>query len=181
HNYAINIGNTSFYQNTLNGVTFGGAPFTLWPHSWGPASGCMLATYARAYPDHDALAKCSAPFAGPPQFAIGQITDGTSNTFMAAEVIQGQGGDLRGFTWWGGSSGFTTYNPPNANAPDVMRGGACDSAATYNIPCTTIATDALPNMMAARSKHSGGLNAVYCDGHVAFVTNNIDINTWRAQ
>jgi prepilin-type processing-associated H-X9-DG protein len=99
---------------------------------------------------------------------------------MAAEVIQGQGGDLRGFTWWSGASGFTTWFPPNANAPDVLRGGVCDVAATYNIPCTTTPTDALPNLMSARSKHSGGLNVVYCDGHVAFVSNNIAINTWRA-
>ena len=61
-----------------------------------------------------------------------------------------------------------------------MRGGVCDSNATYGIPCTTIATDALPNMMTARSKHTGGLNAVSCDGHVNFISNNIDINTWRA-
>jgi prepilin-type processing-associated H-X9-DG protein len=95
-------------------------------------------------------------------------------------VIQGQGGDLRGFTWWGGASGFTTWNVPNANAPDVLMGGTCNVAATYNIPCTTISTNALPRMMTARSKHSGGINAVYCDGHVGFVSNNIDINTWRA-
>jgi prepilin-type N-terminal cleavage/methylation domain-containing protein/prepilin-type processing-associated H-X9-DG protein len=180
HNYAVNYGNTSFYQNALNGVPFGGAPFSCYPPSWGPATGAMLAFYGRPFPDHDGQAKFSPPFAGQPQAAIEAITDGTSNTFMAAEVIQGQADDLRGFTWWSGGSGFTTWNPPNANAPDVLRGGICNVAATYNIPCTTIATSALPNLMAARSKHAAGLNAVYCDGHVAFVSNNIDINIWRA-
>jgi prepilin-type N-terminal cleavage/methylation domain-containing protein/prepilin-type processing-associated H-X9-DG protein len=179
HNYAVNYGNTSFFQATLNGVPFGGAPFSCYPSAWLTPPGQMASEYAQNHPDHDKWAKYG-PKAGEPQVAVGQLTDGSSNTLMAAEVIQGQGQDLRGFTWWGGASGFTTWNPPNANAPDVLMGGICNVAATYNIPCTTISTNALPRMMVARSKHAGGLNAAYCDGHVAFISNNINIAIWRA-
>jgi len=180
HNYAVNYGNTSFFQATLNGIPFGGAPFSCYPPAWLTPSSQNIADYGQNHPDHDKWGKYTPPFAGQPQVAVAQITDGTSNTLMASEVIQGQSNDYRGFTWWGGASGFTTWNPPNANAPDVLMGAACNVAATYNLPCTTISTNAIPRMMVARSKHSGGLNAVYCDGHVAFVSNNIDIQIWRA-
>src|SRR5262249_8068788 len=133
HNYAVNYGNTSFYQATLNGVPFLGAPFSCYPPQWLTPSPQNFADYGQNHPDHDQLGKYG-PLAGQPQASIEQITDGTANTFMLAEVIQGQGSDVRGFTWWGGASGFTTWSPPNANAPDVLTGGICDVAATYNIP-----------------------------------------------
>jgi prepilin-type N-terminal cleavage/methylation domain-containing protein/prepilin-type processing-associated H-X9-DG protein len=177
HNYAVNYGNTSFFQTTLSGVPFGGAPFNCYPPAWLTPSAAMLSEYAQNHPDHDRLNKYGAG-AGRPE-PIASVTDGTSNTLMLAEVIQGQGNDLRGFSWWGGASGFTTWVPPNANTPDVIMGGNCNATAT-RVPCTTISTTARPRMMAARSWHSGGLNAVFCDGHVSFVSNNIDINTWRA-
>src|SRR5262249_34205730 len=34
HNYVVNYGNTSFYQADLNGVRFGGAPFSCYPPAW---------------------------------------------------------------------------------------------------------------------------------------------------
>jgi prepilin-type processing-associated H-X9-DG protein len=34
--------------------------------------------------------------------------------------------------------------------------------------------------MAARSRHSGGVNASLCDGSVRFVRDNIDLATWVA-
>ncbi len=49
------------------------------------------------------------------------------------------------------------------------------------MPCTTTGTTTRPRMMGARSLHAGGgVNVVYCDGHVTFITNNIDFNTWQA-
>jgi prepilin-type processing-associated H-X9-DG protein len=185
HNYAVNYGNTSFFQTTLNGVPFGGAPFRCYPPGWILPTARqfqMSSLYGQNHPDHDALALFpDLGAAGQPQQTLVDLTDGTANTLMMAEVIQGQGGDLRGFTWWGGASGFTTWNVPNANAPDVVMGGICDVAATYNAPCTTISTDALPRMMSARSRHQpGGVNTVFGDGHVQFIKNTIAIQTWRA-
>jgi prepilin-type N-terminal cleavage/methylation domain-containing protein/prepilin-type processing-associated H-X9-DG protein len=181
HNYAVNYGNTNFYGTTVAGVVFGGAPFRAYPSAWLTNTAIQQA-YGWAQPDSDKQARFpQLGKAGDPQPAITHITDGSSNTLMVAEVIQGQGGDLRGFIWWGSASGFTAFNPPNANAPDVMTGGVCNVQATYNIPCTTLNSQQFPKMSAARSKHTGGgVNAVYCDGHVAWVPNSINLAIWRA-
>jgi prepilin-type N-terminal cleavage/methylation domain-containing protein len=180
HNYVVNYGNTSFFQTTLNGVKFGEAPFHAYRPEWmSPAASAMQAEYAQNHPDHDKFGHYPQfGKAGQPQVPIQQIPDGTSNTLMASEIIQGKNDDLRGFSWWGGSTGFTTWSPPNANEPDVMMGGTCNAAT--NVPCTTISTDARPRMMAARSKHSLGVNTVRCDGSVSFVKDTININIWRA-
>ena len=109
HNYAVNYGNTSFFQTTLNGVPFLGAPFHAYRPGWLTDS-AMQGEYAQNHPDHDKWGKYTQHGqAGQPQVPIEAIPDGTSNTLLAAEIIQGQGRDLRGFTWWGGSSGFTTW------------------------------------------------------------------------
>jgi prepilin-type N-terminal cleavage/methylation domain-containing protein/prepilin-type processing-associated H-X9-DG protein len=181
HNYAVNYGNTSFYQTTVSGVAFGGAPFRCYPAGW-LTDAKMQQTYGWAQPDSDKRALFQQyGAAGQPQQALVHVTDGTSTTLMVAEVIQGQGGDLRGFSWWGNASGFTAFNLPNANAPDVMTGGACNVAATWGIPCTTINSQAFPKMVAARSRHSpGGVNVAFCDGHTQWVSNTIALDVWRA-
>jgi prepilin-type N-terminal cleavage/methylation domain-containing protein/prepilin-type processing-associated H-X9-DG protein len=181
HNIAVNYGNTNLYGTTVAGVPFGGAPFRCYPAGW-LTDGTMQSTYGWAQPDSDKWARFRQHGnAGQPQQALPTLADGTSNTLMAAEVIQGQGGDLRGFIWWGNATGFTAFNPPNANAPDVQTGGRCNVAATYNIPCTTLNSTEFPRMAAARSRHAaGGVNAVYCDGHVGWVSNTVSLALWRA-
>jgi prepilin-type processing-associated H-X9-DG protein len=122
--------------------------------------------------------------AGKPQ-RIAAITDGTSNTLCVSEVIQGpSSGDYRGFSWWGGAAGFTTYQTPNNDsAADVMTGAGCGGAPYPHspvMPCTTTSTASLARMQLARSRHTGGINAGMCDGSVRFVTNSVDVFVWRA-
>jgi prepilin-type N-terminal cleavage/methylation domain-containing protein/prepilin-type processing-associated H-X9-DG protein len=185
HNYAVNYGNTSFFQApiTIGRVTvpFLGAPFSCYPAAW-MTNRSMISRYGQNHPDHDKDGRYG-PDAGQPQASLGQMSsaDGSSNTLMLSEVIQGQSNDLRGFSWWGGASGFTTWFPPNANAPDVLMGGICNVRATYNIPCVTTSQNDRPRMMVARSHHAGGgVNAVFCDGAVTFIRQGININVWRA-
>jgi prepilin-type N-terminal cleavage/methylation domain-containing protein len=111
---------------------------------------------------------------------LGAISDGTSNTLCAAEVIMGQYTDLRGFSWWGDSAGFSTYLAPNSPLPDVMNVASYCVNRAPNPPCTGVPTATNPPMNAARSRHSGIVNAVMLDGSVRTVSNNININTWRA-
>src|SRR5262249_13847776 len=40
--------------------------------------------------------------------------------------------------------------------------------------------DTKPNTRAALGPHTGGLNASFVDGHIAFISNNIDFTTYRA-
>ena len=34
--------------------------------------------------------------------------------------------------------------------------------------------------VAARSRHPGGVNALFCDGHVRFLKDTIDVGSWQA-
>jgi len=110
---------------------------------------------------------------------INLISDGTTNTILVAEVIQGQGTDLRGFTWWGDASEFTTYLAPNSTSPDVIYTTVYCVNSRPNPPCTGTPTATNPSMFAARSRHTGGVNVVLGDGSVRFITDTIAIGTWR--
>ena len=151
HNYALNYGNTDYAQrSSLNGVRFNGAPF-------GPNFNGRLK-----------------------QVRLTDITDGTSNTLMIAEVLQGQGRDLRGFSWWGDASGFSAYLGPNSSLPDrIYTAYYCNNQPQRGLPCAASTTSA-PTMFAARSRHTNGVQAAMCDGSVRFFSNSIAIGTWRA-
>ncbi len=171
HNYAVNYGNTSYFQTSIPTtpvVNFLGAPFAGYTGSTsddGPVNAGEAAAFTRFYGKHQSLAV---------------ITDGTSGTIMAAEVLQGRGTDLRGFTWWGGAAGIVTYLSPNSSSPDVITGGNCTSLLTNpRMPCTTSTTAIAPRMMGARSLHTGGVQTVFCDGHVSFISNSIDYLNWN--
>jgi prepilin-type N-terminal cleavage/methylation domain-containing protein/prepilin-type processing-associated H-X9-DG protein len=188
HNYVLNAGNSNLYQvstpvGCANGdptgangcVTFGGAPFGWYED---PAS---LAAGGDASPP--AYTTDSPELARGRARSMAEITDGTSNTLCVSEILQAPRGadDIRGFTWWGGSAGFVTYQTPNnPTATDVMTGGACGSASVPNFPCTTTSTSTLPRMQLVRSRHTGGVNAAMCDGSVRFIRNTISVVTWRA-
>jgi prepilin-type N-terminal cleavage/methylation domain-containing protein/prepilin-type processing-associated H-X9-DG protein len=71
-----------------------------------------------------------------------------------------------GWSWLRGSDRHTRYTqllPPNSRLLD------CDSAALIGI-----------SLMTARSLHAGGVNVLYADGRVAFVSNAVNLATWRA-
>jgi len=183
-NYVLNAGNTSFYQVAIpigcggGSVTsttctlFGGAPFGWYED---PAS---LEAGGDSSPVDYTNGTAASGLSGRPRHVV-EITDGTSNTLMASEVKQGQGGsDYRGFSWWGGAAGFTAYSLPNSSDPDVMTGADCGGG--VNPPCTTSSTNTRPRMQVARSYHPNGVNAAMCDGSVRFVADSISLATWRA-
>lgn len=152
HNYVANFGNTTHYHHAeFNGLTFGGAPF---------------------YGTED-----------PEVIPVGEfrkITDGLSKTLMLSEQVQGQGTDLRGFSWWGWAAGFETSLTPNSGQPDVMQqAGYCDRTVVTNPPCTG-QSSALPMHAGARSRHIGGVHAVNCDGSARFFDNDIFFDVWQA-
>jgi prepilin-type processing-associated H-X9-DG protein len=93
--------------------------------------------------------------------------------------MQGHANALHGFIWWGGGTGFVTSLAPNSSSPDVLVGGICN-ADKRNPPCTTVGTVTVSRSAAARSRHPGGVQATYCDGHVGFVQNNISFATWNS-
>ncbi|MDX2039105.1 MAG: DUF1559 domain-containing protein [Isosphaeraceae bacterium] len=155
-NYAANFGNTVQVQTDFQGIAFGGAPFV--------DIGSPLG-------DH------SMPARRP--VGMSSITDGTSATLAASEVIVGQGIDLRGFSWWGDAAGFEAYLTPNSSFPDVLFSPYYCLNERPNPPCTGTTT-ALPDNYAARSRHPSGVNAAFCDGSVRYVKDSIRVQVWRA-
>ncbi|SIO57915.1 prepilin-type N-terminal cleavage/methylation domain-containing protein/prepilin-type processing-associated H-X9-DG domain-containing protein [Singulisphaera sp. GP187] len=141
---------------------------------------------------------------GPAQ-SIATITDGSSGTVAASEQLIGSaaGGastqsgatprppDVRraaaigstplsdsacanptgwrldkGFGWYDGDYRTTLYNhylAPNSKLYDCWQ-----TSPPHN-----------PAWKGARSNHSGGVNALYCDGHVQFAKDSINLATWR--
>lgn len=139
---------------------------------------------------------------GPPQ-SVASLTDGTSQTAAASEQLLGIAGPYtqatptpvpspwaraaahvavaplsdgacaaagagwllnKGAGWWDGNYLNTLYNhylTPNAPRPDCV---------VYHNP----------GWKAARSQHPGGVNLLYCDGHVGFVRDAVDPRAWRA-
>jgi prepilin-type N-terminal cleavage/methylation domain-containing protein len=124
-----------------------------------------------------------APFASRKGFRFADITDGLSNTLLMAEVRQGQRRDLRGFSWWGPSTMFTTFFQPNTTAPDANQyapndgTGYCDPEPP-NPPCIGNSS-AYPTIQSARSLHRGGVNVLLGDGGVRFVSDSVNLQTWR--
>jgi prepilin-type N-terminal cleavage/methylation domain-containing protein/prepilin-type processing-associated H-X9-DG protein len=171
-------------------VTIGGTTYRITAHNYAANYGNTTRKRASPYPGAGGVVFGGAPFASgfDPSFAEYRVTlqaivDGTSNTLLFSEVLNGinTGGDaitdLRGFSWWGPGGGFTTYYAPNTTSPDVLQFAAyCNNLPNQNLPCV-VGTDYI---FSSRSQHNGGVNTVMADGSVRFVTNNIDIATWRA-
>ncbi|WP_116344575.1 DUF1559 domain-containing protein [Blastopirellula marina] len=114
---------------------------------------------------------------------MSSLLDGTSNTLVFSESIcrpgvNGWGG--AGGYWGGaptGSYGFTTAQGPNTTVPDRIY--ECKTTTFEHAPCVSISTtDEKENF--ARSYHPGGVMATTADGAVAFFSNTISLQTWKA-
>jgi len=130
-----------------------------------------------------------------------EVTDGLSNTVAFSETTKGSGQTSTGTTpldpmrqfaeftsssavlspsaclapnQWAGDRGrewsrgsfimaaYNHFNAPNSKTPDCTNSGR---AAALTAP---------------RSYHSGGVNTLFCDGHVQFVKDSVQTTTWRA-
>ncbi|MDX1965725.1 MAG: DUF1559 domain-containing protein [Planctomycetaceae bacterium] len=113
------------------------------------------------------------------------LTQGNNNTTNGPELTDyatqchGAGLQLqqtRGSRWLYGAPGHSMYNHlrgPNDRDIDC-RGGLPHSIRT------NFWWDRLSLNVAARSRHTGGVHALFVDGHVAFVSENIDLQVWQA-
>ncbi|MGI6418211.1 MAG: DUF1559 domain-containing protein [Thermoguttaceae bacterium] len=126
------------------------------------------------------------------------ITDGLSNTAAYSETVKGTGSDTSGaapadplrqfavgpqlipvtdsfcagLTSWSGQRGrewargnlnaasYNHYFSPNHKACDCLSGNVM-------------------GRISARSFHSGGVNVLFVDGHVSFVSDAVDLSAWR--
>ena len=133
--------------------------------SWQPVGSAHL-NNENCCPERRDSASATWPYVGMgwvnSKIRISDVSDGTSNTFLIGEKANfsnqswcSQGLGCNEFFWVHHQSQgmVTTSEPPNWT---------------------------VDNSRAARGFHPGGLLAAFADGHVAFVPNSIDFNTYMA-
>jgi prepilin-type N-terminal cleavage/methylation domain-containing protein/prepilin-type processing-associated H-X9-DG protein len=109
---------------------------------------------------------------------MASIRDGTSQTLLMSEVLMATSHDDN--DWRGdiqnddGTFHFMTLTTPNSSAPDVVNWAIPNGDPA--MPVTTAGAE----YNAARSRHTGGVNAALCDGSVTFITNGVSLATWQA-
>ena len=115
----------------------------------------------------------------PRNLRFADFTDGTTNTLLISEALtpmdndQDHRGDMLNDD--DACTYFMTFFTPNTTAADVMKPSSCVSRPERKMPCTTGANV----NKAARSRHPNGVNAVLGDASVRFITNSINLATWK--
>ena len=103
------------------------------------------------------------PVPRPSSRALARVASSTLSDLECAEAPRGWMLH-KGASWWDGNYQNTLYNHHR----------------TPNDPGNDCITYHNPGWKTARSLHPGGVNLLYCDGHVGFVRDAIDPSTWRA-
>jgi prepilin-type N-terminal cleavage/methylation domain-containing protein/prepilin-type processing-associated H-X9-DG protein len=110
---------------------------------------------------------------------ITDISDGSSNTLMMAEVVVALNdtdfithGDIFNDDVESAGAMFMTDNTPNTGIDQMY----CSNSNDPRAPCSYVA----PGLASARSRHSNGVNAMFCDGSSRFIANSVSLTTWQA-
>jgi prepilin-type N-terminal cleavage/methylation domain-containing protein/prepilin-type processing-associated H-X9-DG protein len=169
-NYAVNWGNTYWGQDIPNPAGVLTDPVTLAPAQFLPS-----------------------PFGFGGSINVASISDGLVTTVLMAEVIQGSLYDQRGVVWSTamGAGSFTSRFAPNhfndyyglENGRDLLTSPeVCDNEPGQMLPCAA-ANGANPRQRAfagSKSRHPGGVNALFGDGSIRFIKDSIAAATWIA-
>ncbi len=102
-----------------------------------------------------------------------ELTNYASQCLSAGLVLQ----QTRGSKWLYGAPGHSMYNhirPPNDTSGPDCRGGEPHS--TKNVALWSV----LSHNVTAHSRHTGGVHALFCDGHTQFLSNSVNLATWQA-
>jgi len=152
--------------------------------NWGNATfgGAFRDTELIGFPGIAPFSHVNGRIAEPVATSFASMTDGTSNTLMMSEYLiasSPEDNDWRGDIHNNeGVQRFHTIQTPNSSAPDVIANGWFRENGDPAMPA--VAGTLLRQQNAARSRHAGGVNALHCDGSVAFYADGIAISAWQA-
>ena len=113
------------------------------------------------------------------------ITDGSSNTLLLTEYLTGTGSsDFRGVHWDANGARSYVYSntTPNSSIPDDITFwcGPGANRPELNLPCNDPGFLPFPDHnLSSRSRHTGGVQSLQCDGSVRFFSENIDLSIWQ--
>jgi prepilin-type processing-associated H-X9-DG protein len=114
--------------------------------------------------------------------ALRKVKDGTSKTLLISECLKAWSehdndwrGDIHNDD---GEFRFHTLLTPNSSSPDIIQSGWFQNTGDPLMPA--VAGGGTEQVTAARSRHSGGVNAVFLDGSVRFIPNDLDLVVWQA-
>ena len=111
---------------------------------------------------------------------IRDITDGTTNTLLTAELIGGGPCTIRGTHSYDEGPVFMQDHTPNVLTPDLVRWcDVADSTPGAIAPCIGSLTQTNMVLHTSRSMHSGGVYVGLCDGSARFVGDSINLSTWQ--
>lgn len=120
---------------------------------------------------------------------LSSVVDGTSNTVVTAETIQGKDNDVRGAVWTLGAIFASRFTPnglndfygvadPSTGGGDRLGDGFCVNEPSKKLPCVTVPFPYYDLYSGSRSRHPGGVNAGFGDGSVRFIKDTINPVTW---
>jgi prepilin-type N-terminal cleavage/methylation domain-containing protein/prepilin-type processing-associated H-X9-DG protein len=118
---------------------------------------------------------------------VADVTDGTSTTIVVGEYVRGKdAADARGWIYSNRAGNQFLYvtRTPNTHDPDNLIDYPNYCSDGYNLPTQPCYADdgdgyGGNNYVSSRSYHTGGVNVLFGDGHIGFISNNIDLTTWQ--
>lgn len=116
-----------------------------------------------------------------------QVTDGLTNTLAMIEMVQttsdpGQPTDRRARIWvrnWGAYQVQTLLPPNSSGDTNADKDNTSCWDESPDAPCVRTGNSEV-GFIGSRSRHTGGVIGVMCDGSTHFFTDNIEMSVWRA-